>query len=228
MNKWNVLLLCFLFLSSIAFSQNTKFEKPNYDKIEKEISKENSEFYYPKLLKRYLDSDTTLTIQEKRYLYYGYSFQEAYSPYGHSSFFDSIKVILKEENYSENNLTKVLKFSDSILIENPFNLNAINYQLYALDKLGNKLQFDNKINQMRIVIDALLSSGDGLKKKTAYYVIFTANEYDLLSILDFKFGGEQSLIEHYDYLTVAKNSQKIKGLYFDVSPCLNSLNKMFK
>jgi len=38
----------------------------------------------------------------------------------------------------------------------------------------------------------------------------------------------QSLIEHYDYLTVAKNDAKIEGLYFDVSPCLNSMSNMFK
>ena len=65
-------------------------------------------------------------------------------------------------------------------------------------------------------------------KKEAFYVIYTSHEYDLLNILGFQFGGSQSLIEHYDYLTLAENEAKIEGLYFDVSPCLNSMSKMFK
>ena len=73
-----------------------------------------------------------------------------------------------------------------------------------------------------------LSSGDGLTKETAYYVINTTDEYNLISILGFEFGGEQSLIEHYDRLTLAENDYNIEAFYFDVSPCLNSLSKMLK
>ena len=81
---------------------------------------------------------------------------------------------------------------------------------------------------MRIIVDVLLSSGDGLTKKTAFYVIYVSHEYDLLKVLGFDYGGEQTLTEHYDYLLLGDNSKNIKGLYFDVSPCLNSLKNMFK
>jgi len=47
----------------------------------------------------------------------------------------------------------------------------------------------------------------------------------LLDILGFQFGGSQSLIGHYDYLTVQPNEADIEGVYFDVSPCLGSLSK---
>ena len=228
MIKKQLLVITILLVSTIAFSQNIKFKKPNYKKIEKEISKEKSDYYYPKLLKKYMTSDTTMTLKEKRYLYYGYSFQDSYSPYGHSDFNDSLRMVLNKKKHNNEELLKIIKLSDSVLVENPFDLRAINYQLYAYDKLGKKIEFDKKINQMRIIVDALLSSGDGLKKKTAFYVIYISHEYDLLNILGFEFGGEQSLIEHYDYLKVAKNSQNIKGFYFDISPCLNSMNDMFK
>lgn len=196
-----------------------KTKKPNYKKIEKEISKNKSEFFYPKLLKRYLNYDATMTLKEKRYLYYGYSFQDTYSPYEHSDFSDSLKEVLQKEEHIDKLLQKTIKYADSILVENPFDLRAINSQLYALEKLERMLEFDKKVNQMRAIVDALLSSGDGLKKKTAFYVIYPSHEYYLLNFLGFEFGGIQSLIEGYDYLTVAKNSQKIKGFYFDVSPC---------
>jgi hypothetical protein len=228
MIKKQLLVITILLVSMTVFSQNIEFEKPDYKKIEKEISQEKSYYYYPKLLKKYITSDTTMTLKEKRYLYYGYSFQDSYSPYGHSDFNDSLRTVLNKEKHNNEELLKIIELSDSLLVENPFDLRAINYQLYAYDKLGKKIEFDKRINQMRIIVDAILSSGDGLKKKTAFYVIYISHEYDLLNILGFEFGGEQSLIEHYDYLKVAKNSQKIKGFYFDVSPCLNSMNDMFK
>jgi hypothetical protein len=228
MNKMQLLILTFLLVSVVGLSQNRGTEKPDYKKIEKEISKDKSEFFYSKLLKRYMNSDTTMTIKEKRYLYYGYSFQNAYSPYGHSDFSDSLRVVLQKEQHNDKELNEIIELSDSILVENPFDLRAINYQLYAFDKLGKMVEFDMKINQMRIIVDALLSSGDGLEKKTAFYVIYISHEYDLLNVLGFDFGGEQSLIDHFDYLEVAENSQDIKGLYFDVSPCLNSMKDMFK
>jgi hypothetical protein len=228
MIKKQLLVLIILLVSINVFSQSEKTEKPDYKKIKKEISKEISDLFYAKLLKRFMGSDTTMSLKEKRYLYYGYSFQKSYSPYGHSDFTDSLGILLQKEQHNDTELNKIILFSDSVLADNPFDLRSINYQLYAYEKLENSFDFVKKINQMRIIIDALLSSGDGLKKKTAFYVIYISHEYDLLNILGFEFGGEQSLIEHYDYLKVAKNPQKIKGFYFDVSPCLNSMKDMFK
>ena len=228
MYKKQLLILTFLLGSVLVFSQNIETEKPDYNKIEKEITKKKSEFFYPKLMKKYMNSDSTMTLKEKRYLYYGYSFQDAYSPYGHSDFSDTLREVLQKEKHTDEELNRIIELSDSILVDNPFDLRVIKYQLYALDKLEKKKAFDKRINQMRIVVDALLSSGDGLKKKTAFYVIYTSHEYDLLNILGYEFGGEQSLIDHFDYLKVAKNSKNIKGFYFDISPCLNSMNEMFK
>ncbi len=168
-----------------------------------------------------------MTLKEKRHLYYGYIFDENYSPYSLSDYRDSLKVVLQKKELDSLDLNKMVEFSDKILSENPFNLSAINYQLYSLEQIGNKESFQKRLAQLRTIVDALMSSGNGKSKKEAFYVIYTSHEYDLLNILGFQFGGTQSLIEHYDYLTLAKNEAKLKGLYFDVSPCLNSMAKMF-
>lgn len=227
MNTRLVFILAFLLISVLGFSQKIKTKKPNYKQIEKEISDKQSIYFYPSLFKRYLVADSTMTLNEKRNVYYGYTFQNDYSPYAHSSYYDSLKLVLKKKQPNNDELSMIINFSDSILAKNPFDLRALNYQLYAYESLQKQEEFNKKIVQMRIIVDALLSSGDGLKKKTAYYVIFTSHEYDLLYILGLEFGGSLSLIEHYDYLKVTQNSKKIEGLYFDVSPCLNSLNSMF-
>lgn len=228
MKKTILLLLAVVLLPVIGFAQKMQTEKPDYSQIEKDIADPQSNFYYPKLLQRYKGYDTTMTLQEKRYVYYGFTFQKDYSPYGHSTFFDSLKKVLNKESHSSDELMVIVRFTDSILATNPFDLQAMNYQLYAYDKLQKKSEFTRKLHQMRIIVDAMFSSGDGLTKKTAYYVIYTSHEYSLLNIMGFDFGGQQSLIEHYDFLKVSKNAQEIDGFYFDVSPCLNYLNRTLK
>ncbi len=228
MKKQIIILVTVLAGIITAFSQSEKTAKPNYKKIQKDISAKESTFYYPNLMKRFMASDTTMTLDEKRHLYYGYIYQDTYSPYGHSNYTDSLKVLMQKRQLSNDELKNVIVFSDSILTKNPFDLRVMNTKLFAYKEFKNDSAFQKTLNKVKIIIDALLSSGNGRKKKTAFYVIKVSHEYDLLNILGFSFGGKQSLIEHYDYLTVAENPQKIEGFYFDVSPSLNSLNKMFK
>ena len=223
-----ILIISFLLFSVSSFSQDWKFESPSYDQIEKNIKTKKSNLFYDTLMNRFQRVDSTMTLDEKRHLYYGYSFNEKYSPYSRSDFNDSLKIILQKESHDKIDLDRIIKFGDSILVSNPFDLSTINYQLYALEQNENKEGFGNKFIQLTIIIDAIISSGNGKNKKDAFYVIYTSNEYNLISILGFEFGGTQSLIEHYDYLTIAENDAGIEGLYFDVSPCLNSMAEMFK
>ena len=220
--------LSLFFLASFqGMAQDWDFEKPDYQLIEKNIAKKKSDLYYPKLMRRYFSGDSTFTLEEKRHLYYGYRYHSNYSPYGESDYSDSLRDILQKEDHTEAELEKIISFADSVFLDNPFNLRAINYQAYALEELGRKEEVMQLINRMNTVVDALISSGNGLSKDEAFYVIYTAHEYDLLNIFGFGFGGKQSLIEHYDYLELAENEAGIEGLYFDVTPCLNHLSDMF-
>ncbi|PIE49142.1 MAG: hypothetical protein CSA39_04145 [Flavobacteriales bacterium] len=223
-----IILITFILISYFSYSQDWDFEKPNYKKIEKNIKNKKSNLFYKSLMNRFQNADSTMTLEEKRHLYYGYTFDKNYSPYSRSNYGDSLRVVLEKEKLDSLDLIKVVDFTDKMLLDNPFDLNAINYQLYSLEQMGNKTTLNKKVTQFRTIIDALMSSGNGKSKKEAFYVIYTSHEYVLLNILGFQFGGTQSLIDHYDYLTLAENEAKMEGLYFDVSPCLNSMSKMFK
>lgn len=227
MKKSFIFTLLF-FCTITVFSQDWQFEKPDYKKIKKNIRDESSSLYYPLLMDRYDKGDTTMTLEEKRHLYFGYSFQPEYSPYGSSDYMDSLKTILSKDTLGTADHEKMIIFSDSILREYPFDLRVMSYRLYALEKQGDMAAFNITRHKMDLLVDALLSSGNGLTKKDAFYVIFISHEYFLLNILGLPFGGKQSLIEHYDYLETGENPYGIEGLYFDISRCLDSLNKMFK
>jgi hypothetical protein len=84
--KKSFILLIFSLLIISSFCQNTDFKKPDYKGIEKIIVDKESGFFYPDLLKRYKKSDTTLTLQDFRVLYYGFLFNESYSVYGSSDY----------------------------------------------------------------------------------------------------------------------------------------------
>ena len=223
-----LLLLSLIVHCFVLYSQEIDFEKPDYKKIKKNIAKENSNLYYPKLFERFTIGDSLFTLREKRHLYYGYSFQKDYSPYGYDKLKDSLRVFNEMEEHDSSDLSKIITISDSILANNPFDLRTLNFQLYALEKTKEFKKFNKRLSQIRLIFDALLSSGNGMSKKEAFYVIYTSHEYDMLNILGFRFGGEQSLVDHYDYLKVVENEAKIDGLYFDVSPCLKSLSNKFK
>lgn len=131
-----VILLILGAVSIRGLAQEIILEKPNYKRIEKNISQEDSDLFYPVLIERFLQADTTFSLTEKRHLYYGYSFQPGYSPYGHSDYSDSVNALLNQEELAEKDLSNLIRFGDSILHEQPFDLRVMNYQAYALERIG--------------------------------------------------------------------------------------------
>ena len=71
-----MIVIALMFLALNLYPQEHKMVTPDFVKIEAEIKNENSNFYYPKLFERYLKGDTTLTVEDYHYLYFGYSFQD--------------------------------------------------------------------------------------------------------------------------------------------------------
>lgn len=226
---WSLFLILSLMTLSVASQSSGDYMKaPDYKKIGREITNEKSHFFYDSLMARYLRGDSTMTLLEKRHLYYGYTFQPGYAPYATSDLYEKLNRLLDKKEHKKIQLDSIIFYTERILADTPFDLKALNYQLYAFDRLNDKAMFNNRLTRMLMVFDALMSSGNGLEKETAFYVIFTAHEYALVDILGFHFEGSQSLIDHYDYLTISDNPQGIKGFYFDVTPCLTHLKKMFK
>lgn len=221
-------LITILLFSQLVYSQEIIPEKPDYKKIEKEIKNKKSAYYYPVLMQRFREADSSFTLEEKRHLYYGYTFQPGYSPYKINPYQDSIQAVIQKDTLIESDYPVLLRFADSLLVDDPFNLRALNVKLFVFDHYSDMHNFFLTIQRMNAIFDAILSSGDGTSKKTALYVIAVSHEYEVLGLIGFEFGGQQSLIEHYDYLTVKENQYTIDGLYFDVSPCLKHLDLMFK
>lgn len=210
------LFLC-LFVAIVAFPQNDDIDPVKYKKIKKEIKKKKSPFYYPRLYQRYLDLDTSLSVEEFRYLYYGYTFQDAYSPYGTPTLRDSLVSYLKREDLMAVEYAVIGRIAGDLLKESPFRLRETFIAAIAWEMAG-KMEMSHKYYHLfEAQIEAIMSSGDGLSQESALMVIYIPDEYEILEVLGFTYAMGQVLLDGgYDVLDVEENPYGVTQLYFNV------------
>ena len=225
--------LLFLILLSIAgLSAQTKIS-PDYDAIRKNIADENSPYFYSDLFQKYFSKNNAMTLEEKRHLYYGFVFQSWYNPNQTTIEEKEIRNVMKKKMITKTEYRDIVQLADIVLKTNPFNTYALQWKIVALFKLGqsNSEEYDKTTSQYNVVMDAILSSGNGKSKESAYWVISVQHEYELLSYLDYKPSGqeEQQVGEqYYDYITLAENGDKIAGFYFEITPAHRHLKEMLE
>jgi len=212
-----ILTILFVF-SNLAISQDQEIRPIKFKKLKKEIRKQRSPFYYPVLFQRYLDLDTSLTYEEFRYLYYGFTFQDAYSPYGIPALQDSLISYLSRQELLRAEYQVAARIGGQLLRESPFRLRETFITAVAYEMAGDGKMSSIYFSFFEKQVDAIMSSGDGLSTNTAFVVIYIRDEYEMLEVLGFKFGGGQALLAgDYDKLELEENPYGVEALYFDVS-----------
>lgn len=225
-----ILPICIFFLGFVNVSgQKADFKVPDYKGIERIIKDNQSEFYYPTLMDRYQNSDTTLSLSDYRVLYYGFLYSDLYSPYGQSDYVDTINVIFSKDTLCASDYNDIIKFENLVLESFPFNLRDLNSLSYCYFQKGDSSSMKATNYKIKMIISTILSTGDGKKENSAWHVIAVGHEYDLLYFLGFQFGGSQSLTKKgCDYLKVNENEYGIEGFYFDVNKILEKEENLFK
>jgi len=216
------------FLAENEISWEYNFEKPDYKQIKSNIADKKSSFYYPKLWDRYQKGDSTLTLDEKRHLYYGYVFHKDYSPYASSYDQKQVNDILSKENPTEKEWEKLVALLNTALSSDPFSCRYLFYQYVAYKNLNQFDKADIAIKKLRNVADALSSTGDGLSKETAIHVISVSSEYDYLFLYDLSMNSQSLIDGGYDVLYLNPNKDGLEEMWFDVSQALIYLSKQFK
>lgn len=216
-----IFIISIFCLTGILLSQDTEIQPLNFKKLKKEIKKKKSPLYYPVLYQRYKDLDTTLSVEEFRYLYYGFTFQGRYSPYGTPALQDSLVNYLSRPELLRAEYEVAARIGAELLQENPFRLRETFITAVSFEMAGNlrmsRIYFDFYEKQ----IDAIMSTGDGHSTNSAFVVIYVQDEYELLEVLGFEFGGNQYLLEgDFDMLELKENPYGIDALYFDVTRLL--------
>lgn len=220
MKKLAIILSAVICGFTAVYSQDAFFTAPNYKQIERNVKDTSSPYYYPNLLERYLDGDSTFNTEERRHVYFGYVYQSQYIPSDTSEYNGKLAEILSKQSFTAQDYNNILLYADALLQEDPFNLRALNAKLLVYAQQNSVPEYMKVMNQRKIVQDAIVSTGDGMSEKTPFYVIKVAHEYDLLGFLGYKFGGSDKIVKNCNYLTLAPNRFGVERVYFEISPVL--------
>lgn len=214
---------------SVTAAQNNKkakTEKPDMDKICLEVNNPASKYYYPKLMAEYERNDTAMQLEDYRHLYYGYVFQEDYDPYRKSEFSKVVEDLYYIDKHTRAECDTIIKYAELSLKDNPFDLQQINFLIYALREkkkinLANIWQY--KLNHL---LEAIVSTGTGLDQDNAWYVIIPKNEYNIINFKGYIALSQEFVAPFYDHIFIEKKTDKDPdGFYFNIEYILKEYNR---
>jgi hypothetical protein len=221
-----IIALC---LFSISYSQEETYNKIDYERLREVISDSTNPLYYPKLMERYTQNDTTLSLDEYRCLYYGYTFQNRYNPYWYSKQSERLNSVYAKESIRSNDCDTIIKYATLSIEDNPFDMRQIKMLGYAYHLKGNDSMSVKWYIKKIGITDAILSTGDGRKCESGFSVILTSHEYEILQLFKLEF-KKQSLSKdcHCDCMTVENSLHEIDYIYFDIWRMMQAEMKQFK
>lgn len=229
MNNIKYLLpaLCIMFLSAGTSAQtkvkDQKIKAVDMKYVQKKVTNKRSKSYYPKLLKRFMSNDTTLTLNDYRLLYYGQAFDSNYVPYTTADL--RIENMLKMQNYGD-----AIRLCDSVLDKMPLHMNANLLKGLALYAVNDEDPIAFRYRRRYInLCQAVLSSGNGQDCKTAFKTMYVADEYSVMAyfaIDNFKSQQLEGTCDHFEL--DPSTHYNAKSIYFDTSETLKKLDKDLK
>ncbi len=221
MKKIRIVILFILFFQLVTAQDEMKI---NFDDIKLKISNQESNFYYPKLLKRFNEFDNSLTTEEYSLIYYGFTFQNDYLKNQPDE--SILNDLMQSEKFAE-----IVIECEKILKLNPVSLSAndnMGYALYKLEKPENEWKkFQNRYRAIRKVI---AYSGNGLSCESALKVIYVSDEYNMInSYFHIEEIKKQKLVGLCDKFEI-KPSQNFQNseIFFDISRKLIRQGELIK
>ncbi len=202
---------------------------PNYREIRTTIQNSKSPNYYPQLMRRYLENDTTLTLEQYRCLYYGFTLQEDFVPYQkeRERLFEVRREMVKT-NGSKSTCSEAIKVAQSALEDDPFDLLAISTLSFSYLQLKDTVSHTLWNNKQDALLDAIVSSGDGDDVSSAIHVINLEHEYEVLNRLGLQIESDSLCNDQVEYLKVQPNAEDVRGVYFNFGACRQAYRKKYE
>ena len=217
--KRTVLILLAIMVIMPLHAQHFSYERVDFKKVRSAVAKRKSAFYYPVLFERYRNNDTTLSREEFRYLYYGYTFQDEYRPYAIHDTDSLASNLMMKDNLTREDFSDILGTCREILELHPFSTRTLLTSAIACSRIGNTKEATLYYYKYHSILSSILSSGDGATEQSAWSVILISDEYELIRSLEFIPSGKQKMMAKSlcDFIYVMANDYGIEGFYFDIS-----------
>ena len=188
---------------------------PDNETIERETLNRESPYYYPALMIRYIHGDTTLTLDDYHYLYYGFAYQPEYRPLEANPAVDKLMNILSQTDTDSVDAAGIIREAREVMKRDPFSPTNLNFMTYAYGLLGDTLQERYSADRFRKVVETIKSSGDGLTEKTAWHVLTFAHAADIMDIMQLKTRKPMIVSSTVEYIPLFVRDGDVKGYYFN-------------
>jgi len=203
-------------------------EAPNYQQIRPQISSSRSTSYYPLLMERYIQCDSTITLEDYRNLYFGFALQEDYIPYQKENASAlEVRAQLAEKHAVIEDYSTALAKAKEALLDNPFDLPALSVIPICYHQMGDTENFHLWDLKLHGILDAIGSSGDGESPETAFHVINIEHEYEILNRLGLELERVEVVNSETDFVRIKSNNDTIPGIYFNFGACSRVYNHKY-
>lgn len=214
---------------SCALALAQEVDAPNYNEIRKGMNNANSDTYYPRLMDRYLKQDTTLSLQQYRTLYYGFTLQDDFVPYqAERDELLNLRSQITQNPKDKVLVSRALNVALNSFKDNPFSLLAIQTIAFCYSSLEDHTNYEIWNVQKNGILDAIVSSGDGETEESAIHVISVEHEYEVLYRMGLEVLSDSLCSDQVEFLSVADNAQDIPGLFFNFSACRRVYAKRYE
>ena len=160
--------------------------------------------------------DTTLTLDDYHYLYYGYAYDDAYNPLESISVESKVLSVLESDIEGDTVKAKeLLKYCHELMKADPFSPKNINFMIYAYTVLGDKVNAEISADRLEKIIQTIKASGTGLREKTPWHVLWFSHAADVIASMDVLMGKRQIVTRTVEYISLLEKTDGIKGYYFD-------------
>lgn len=147
-----------LLMCCFAKAQDMFDYRHDFNLLLKESKDPRSVYYYPLLLQRFNQNDSTLTMREILALQIGFTADPAYKPYETMDAESNIQDLIGQKKYRE-----ALHSCNELLQQQPVNFTALMEKSFAMMKLNNDSAAFHKQKFMQ-VMRSVKKSGDGSRE----------------------------------------------------------------
>ena len=211
--------------------KNAETRKPDFVSIKRETLDPKSRYYYPELMKRYERNETIMNLDDYRYLYLGTIFQEDYNPYRKSANRDKIRELYYRTEHTRPELDSIITYAQRSLEDDPFDLEQINYLIYALRGRGKNNTANIWQYRLNHLLQAIISTGTGLDTANAWYIINPRHEYNIINFQGRTAESQEFIEPYYEYIRLSpstdQNSKTPDGYYFNIHHLLEEYYKKY-
>lgn len=213
----------FIFSINIAFcavEEEPFFKIPNYDSLNVNIHSKSSPNYYPTIFERYMQGDTTLTLDNYHHLYYGYTFNVNYNPLIVNPLEDSLMMVMARNRDSKYISPEIFKDMERVALKslyyNPFDINVLNILTFINQMSGNEQEAIKYGDKVRKIKEVILSSGNGTSKNSPFHVISRREEESMLGSLGVESVKRSYVTIDIEYFLLKNRFNGSKGLFFNI------------